>query len=89
MDLLSLYYSLKVIRGERTQHLISTAALIQNRPDGSKPCSMSDIEIFFFSQLFFFWRQGGKYFHRISSQESFPDDLADLIYFLASVIYQS
>lgn len=87
MDLLSLYYSLKVIRGERTQHLISTAALIQNRPDGSKPRSMSDIEIFF-SQLFF-WRQGGKYFHHISSQESLPDDLADLIYFLASVIHQS
>lgn len=90
MDLLSLYYSLEVIRGEQTRRLISAAALIQNRPDGSKPCSMSDIEIFFLFNFFFFMGdKGGNYFHRISYQKSFPDSLADFIYFLPSVLQRS
>lgn len=67
MDPPSLYYSLEVTRGERTQRLISATALIQSRPDGSKPCcSVSDTEVF---QLFL-WKS--KSFNRISSQESFP-----------------
>lgn len=93
MDLLPLYYSLKVIRGERTRRLISASALIQNRPDGSKPCSMSDIEIFFLFNFFFFFflgdsGWGGGISTTFLSRNPSPDSLADFIYFLASVLQQ-
>lgn len=50
------------------------------------PCRI--LRISFLFSTFFWGRQGGKYFHRISFQESFPDNLPDLVYFFASVLFQ-